>query len=261
MLPKRTGHDAAVTWADAPLLLAAGFAAGIIGTVAGLASLVSYPVLLAVGLPPVAANVTNTVALIGSGLGAAAGSRPELRGAGGTVARLGGVVAAGGAAGAALLLLGPPGSFERVVPFLIGGASVALLLQPRIRSWAARRHGGRRTVPVLLFAVAIYGGYFGAAAGVMMLALLASTRDEPLVRSNALKNVLLGIANAVAAVGFAAYGPVDWPAAGMMAAGVLAGGWTGPAIGRRLPERALRVTVGVAGLGLAVKLLLDAFPA
>jgi uncharacterized membrane protein YfcA len=250
-----------VTPPIALLLVAAGFAAGLCGTTAGLASLFSYPALLAAGLPPLAANVTNTVALTVSSVGAAAGSRTELTGQAPTLRRFAPVVLLGGGAGAALLLLTPPGAFATVVPVLIAAASLALLAQPWLRR-AAERHGagrtGTRAVPAGLFAgmfaVSAYGGYFGAAAGVLMLALLLVGLPLSLLQGNALKNVLLGLANAVAAVGFAAVGPVDWAAVAPMAAGLLVGARLGPAVARRLPATGLRITIGVAGLGLAAAL-------
>ena len=238
------------------LLLGAGFAAGLCGTVAGLASLFSYPALLAAGLPPRAANVTNTVALTVTSVGAAAGSRAELAGQGPLLRRLAPLMLLGGAVGAALLLVAPARTFEAVVPWLIAAASVALLLQPWIRR-AARGHApgrdGRTPVTTLvgLFAVSVYGGYFGAAAGVLMLALLLVRLPLTLLQGNAVKNVLLGVANAAAAVGFVLVGPVSWPAVAPMAAGLLVGSRLGPAVARRLPATALRIGIGVAGLGLA----------
>ena len=213
-------------------LVAAGLGAGLVGSVAGLASLVSYPALLAAGLPPLAANVTNTVALTANGVGAAAGSAPELRGQWPRVARLAVLMAAGGAAGAALLLVLPAASFERVVPVLVAAAAALLLAQPALRRAAARRHPdpvrARRTRALGVLGSATYGGYFGAAAGVVLLAVLQATTDDSLARSNAHKNVLLGVSNGVAAVGFAVLAPVDWGAAAAMAVGVVVGGRIGP---------------------------------
>jgi uncharacterized membrane protein YfcA len=242
------------------LLVAAGVAAGLAGSIAGLASLFSYPALLGVGLPPTAANVTNTVALCVVGAGAAAGSRQELAGQGPAVRRTVLVVAVGGASGAALLLATPAAAFERIVPFLVGGASVVLLLQPRLRA-AADRAGTRSAAPMLvgLLAAAVYAGYFGAAAGVVMLALLLVGLPVTLLQGNALKNVLLGLANGVAAAGFAVFGPVHWAAVLPLAAGLAVGSYTGPAVARRLPAGALRVGIGLAGIGLAVALALDAY--
>jgi uncharacterized protein len=246
--------------ADVVLLLVAGVVAGVAGSVAGLASLVSYPALLAVGLPPLTANVTNTVALVGYSLSAAAFSRRELAGQAGRLRRLAMVTVVGGATGAALLLSTPAEVFELLVPLLIGGASLVLLLQPQI----TRLTGGMvdEGSPALLagvFAVGVYGGYFGAAAGVVLLALLTVSVAEPLARLVAARNLSLGLANAMAAVGFALFGPVRWAAAAPLAAGFLVGGALGPGLVRRLPGARLRVAIALLGLGLAVKLGVDTF--
>ncbi|NMH98128.1 sulfite exporter TauE/SafE family protein [Pseudonocardia acidicola] len=242
------------------LLVVAGVAAGLCGSIAGLASLFSYPALLAIGLPPTTANVTNTVSLAFSSIGSAAGSRPELTGQGPTIRRFALLVIFGGAAGAGLLLLTPPGGFEKIVPFLVAGASVVLLLQPWIKTVAVESaHRGGPLVILGIVAVAVYGGYFGAAAGVLMLVLLLTALPVSLLQANGLKNVLLGLANGVAAVGFALFGPVQWSAVLPMAIGLLVGAWTGPAVARRVPTAALRTAIALAGVGLAVKLGIDAF--
>lgn len=244
------------------LLVLAGIGAGLSGSIAGLASLFSYPALLAAGLPPVTANVTNTVALTCSSLGSVVGSRPELAGQGGTVKRFALLTAAGGALGAALVLLTPPGAFERIVPFLVGGASVVLLFQPWFRPVPQPQAGVPRTsasVVAGVFAVAVYGGYFGAAAGVLMLALILVSLPVSLLQGNALKNVLLGLANGIAAVGFAFFGGVDWLAALPLAIGLLAGARVGPVVSRRIPTAALRIGIALAGLGLAVTLAVGAY--
>jgi uncharacterized membrane protein YfcA len=264
--------------------------AGLVSVVASLASLVSYPVLLALGLPPLSANVTNTVALLFTGAGATAGSRRELAGQGGRVRRLGLAAAAGGAAGAAVLLLTPASSFELVAPVLIGAGSVVLLAQPAIRrrvqarghaagtdgttgtdgsavgpagadvgaagvGGAGRAGGDRgRALRVAVFGVAVYVGYFGAAGGILMLAVLATALDESLPRTNAVKNAISGLANGAAAIGFALFGPVRWAYVLPLAAGFLIGGWAGPAVVRRLPAGVLRVGVAVAGMAVALKL-------
>jgi uncharacterized protein len=266
-------------------LLGAGVLAGLVSVVASLASLVSYPVLLALGLPPLSANVTNTVALLFTGAGAAAGSRRELAGQGGRVRRLGAAAAAGGAAGAAVLLLTPASSFELVAPVLIGGGSVVLLAQPAVRrrlqargsadgaagtgggaagldeagldeAGGAGRPGGDRgrALRVAVFGVAVYVGYFGAAGGILMLAVLATALDESLARTNAVKNAISGLANTAAAIGFAVFGPVRWAFVLPLATGFLIGGWAGPAVVRRLPAGVLRAGVAVAGMVIAVKL-------
>jgi uncharacterized membrane protein YfcA len=246
--------------ADVVLLVIAGVVAGVAGSVAGLASLVSYPALLAVGLPALTANVTNTVALIMYTLSAASFSRTELAGQAGRVRRLALITAVGGAAGAALLLSTPAPVFEQLVPLLIGGASLVLLLQPVI----TRLTGGvvderSPAVAAGVFAVGVYGGYFGAAAGVVLLALLTVSVAEPLARLVAARNVSLGLANTVAAIGFALFGPVRWAAAAPLAAGFLVGGSLGPGLVRRLPGARLRVAIAVLGLGLAVKLAFDTY--
>ncbi len=243
-----------------PLLVGVGMVAGIVSTVASVASVVSYPALLAIGLPPLSANVTNTVALAFAGAGAAAGSRPELAGQGTRVWRLGMVTACGGATGAALLLLTPPRTFEVVAPCLIGVASLVILVQPMARGLATGAgHTRDRLLTAGVYAVSIYTGYFGAAGGILMLAVLAAKLSEPLVRVNAIKNVVSGLANAVAAVGFAFFGPVLWTAAVPLAAGFLVGGWAGPSLVRRLPAPALRVIVGAAGLLVAAKLAVSTY--
>jgi uncharacterized membrane protein YfcA len=245
---------------DAFLLLAAGTLGGVFSTVASVASLVTYPVLLALGVPALSANMTNTVSLVLTGAGSVAGSRPELAGQGRRVLGLGAVTALGGAAGAAVLLTAPAGSFTLVVPVLIAGASVVLLVQPAMRRRAKAPSGepglARRAA---LFAVAMYVGYFGAGAGILLLIVLTGMLDEPLVRVNAVKNAVSGMANATASVCFALFGDVRWGFVAPLAAGFLIGGWLGPAIARRVPAGAFRVFVSACGLGLAVKLGLSAY--
>jgi uncharacterized membrane protein YfcA len=242
------------------VLLAAGTAGGILSTAVSIASLVTYPVLLALGVPPLSANMTNTVSLVLTGAGSAASSRPELAGLGRRVLRLGAVTALGGAAGATVLLTTPAGDFTVVVPVLIGGASLVLLVQPRIKRLAPTPDGGNRVARLAgLFAVATYVGYFGAAAGVMLLVVLIGIIDEPLVRVNAVKNAVSGMANATAAVCFALAGEVRWTLVIPLAAGFLIGGWIGPVIARRIPAGPLRVVVSLCGIGLAVKLGLSAY--
>ena len=242
------------------VLLAAGTVGGIFSTAVSIASLVSYPVLLALGVPPLSANMTNTVSLVLTGAGSVASSRPELAGLGRRVLRLGAVTAAGGAAGAAGLLTTPADAFIRVVPVLIGGASLLLLIQPRISALEPAPGRGHRAVHgAALFAVAMYVGYFGAAAGIMLLVVLSSMIDEPLVRTNAVKNALSGMANATAAVCFALFGEVRWELVVPLAAGFLIGGWIGPAIARRIPAGPFRIMIGLAGIGLAIRLGISAY--
>ena len=242
-------------------LVGAGLLGGLLASIGGLASLASYPALLLAGLSPMSANVTNTVALVATLGGAVAGSQPELAGQGRFVGRLCAISVVGGACGAALLLTTPPGVFERLVPVLIAAASVVLLLAPRLRR-DLPPGAGHRPGPFVqagIFLVSVYAGYFGAAAGVIMLAILTAVSHEPLARINAAKNLIAGAANAVAAVVFAVIGPVHWVAAPALALGSLAGGWLGPKIVRRVPARPLQTAIAVAGLGLAAKLAVDAF--
>jgi len=249
---------------DSFFLVLAGFGGGLVGSVAGLASLVSYPALLAVGLPPVTANVSNTVALVFSSVGSVWGSRPELTGQRARVRHLGYVAVAGGVTGAVLLLATPSSAFVLVVPWLIGLASLGILIprRPAAASDAVRtaaHHPPGVVVVICVFLVAVYGGYFGAGAGVVLLAILLITTAEPLARSNAMKNVLLGMANGVAALFFVAFGPVHWAAVIPLAIGFLVGGRLGPIIVRRAPAGPLRVIIACGGLGLAVHLGLDAY--
>lgn len=241
------------------LLLVAGVAAGIVGTVAGLASLVSYPALLAFGLPPLAANVTNTTAMTSVMAGAAAGARPELRGLSRRLLPLSLCAAAGGAAGAVLLLWLPASTFTAVVPWLVAAGSLLLLLRDRVRLWAellrARQRpttaGGRWTWALAVAATGVYAGYFGAAAGIIMLAILSVRYAEPFPVTNAVKSIVTGSGNLVAMAVYVVMAPVDWSAALLLGTGLAVGGWAGPQIVRHLPERPLRYAIAVAGFGLA----------
>lgn len=243
---------------DAVLLMAAGLAAGLAGSMAGLASLFSYPALLAAGLPPVAANVTNTVALFTNTVGTAAGSRTELRGQGRRLLHLSLLAAVGGTLGAALLLATPASAFESFVPWLIALGSVLILVREPLRRLVTRlRPRTGRTSPALMGAVllvGVYGGYFGAAAGVLMLAVLSLWASEPLPVTNAVKNIATGVANSTAAVAYAFLAPVHWGAAAALGLGCLVGARLGPAAVRRLPEKPLRIGIALGGLGLAASL-------
>ncbi len=249
-----------MTAIQALALLGTGIAGGLASTVASVASVVSYPALLAFGLPPLSANVTNTMSLVLTGAGSVLGSRPELAGQRDRVLRLGLVSVFGGATGAAVLLLAPPAAFGLVVPVLIGAASVVLLVQPMIGALSPRpdaERSPRRLAGV--FCAAVYIGYFGAAGGVLMIALLGTMISESLIRLNALKNAILGGANAVASVIFAVFAPVHWLFVPPLAVGFLIGGYTGPRLVRRLPVKALRLFVALCGLVLAVKLGVSAY--
>jgi uncharacterized membrane protein YfcA len=240
-------------------LVLAGFGGGLVGSVAGLASLVSYPALLAVGLPPVSANVSNTVALVFGGLGSVAGSAVELDGQRAKARRLGRIAFTGGACGALLLLATPASDFVRIVPWLIAVGSLAILVRRSDGLAASKLAHATWLLNVGVFVVAVYAGYFGAAAGVLLLALLLFTSADTLPRSNALKNLLTLLANAVAAVAFALFGPVRWWAVVPLAVGFLVGGWLGPVVVRNVPAGLLRAVIACGGMGLAVHLGLDAY--
>lgn len=232
------------------LLVVAGAVAGIVGTAGGITSLISYPALLAIGLSTLRADATNIVALVACWPGSALASGPELAGRGRWAWRRGLLAAAGGAGGGVLLMSTPAGAFSRIVPFLLCAAAVAVLIQPRLRSLRRGRSGLLQ--PVGVASISLYDGYFGAGAGVMMLALMLVTADERLPRANALKNMLIGAATAAGAIVLAFIAPVDWAAAGPIGAGLLAGGLLGPSVARRAPIGALRWAVALTGIGLAV---------
>jgi len=241
-------------------LAGAGALAGLVGTAGGITSLVSYPALLLAGIAPLQANVANIVALVACWPGSALASRPELAGKGAWLRRWGVVAALGGTAGSVLLLVTPAGVFGQVVPFLVVIGSLALLLQPRIAAWQARRaapgRGSLLLLPVGLFA-SVYNGYFGAGSGVLLLALLLLTTEPSLVSANALKNMLVGAATITSAVLFALFAHVDWTAVAPLAAGTFLGSLAGPRVARRLPPGLLRWLVALTGLALAVRLWID----
>lgn len=244
--------------AEVLLLTGAGFLAGVVGSAGGTASLISYPALLSVGISPLLANVTNSVAFVTAWPGAAIGSRPELRGQGTWLRRWAPVVVAGSAAGATLLIITPSQVFDQLVPFLLAFAAITLLLQPRISWWLARRPNANNRVllPGGMIAVSAYDGYWGAGSGVMTLALLMTTNEAHLPRSNALKNMVLGIADVTCCIIFVFFMPVDWAAAAPMAVGILLGSMLGPTFTRHIPAAVLRTAAALAGLVLAIHLWL-----
>lgn len=241
--------------AQAGALFLAGIAGGIVSVLVSLASLVTYPALLAVGLPPVSANVTNTVALVFNAIGAGVGARPELVGQRPTLLRLAIVAGAGGATGALLLLAFPGRWFELIAPVLIAAASVSVLAQP----WLQRRarfqpRGITVATATAFFATTVYVGYFGAAGGILSLFALSSIIDRRLVEVNAAKAVLMGAANGVAALAFILFGPVAWAAVVPLAGGLFVGGLIGPWIARRLPSGVFRGLIAISGLAVATVL-------
>lgn len=256
-----------MTIGEALLLFVAGIGGGLTGSIAGLASLVTYPALLAYGLPAITANVTNTVALVFSSTGSVWGSWPELRDQLARVVRLSLAGTVGGALGGVLLLETSADSFEKVVPALIAIASAAILLRRRLVVAAVEAdhshdhvgHHGRWGFLAAVAVVGVYGGYFGAGAGVMLLALLLFVTGEPLPSANGVKNAVLGCANGVAALGFVFFGDVRWAVVAPLGLGLLIGGRVGPIVVRRSPAGPLRIVIAIAGLGLAIHLGLDAY--
>jgi uncharacterized membrane protein YfcA len=244
---------------QAVLLVPVGILAGLSGSIAGLASLISYPALLAVGLAPVSANVTNTVSLVFNGVGSVSASRPELHGQRAHIVRVAAAGVAGGIAGGLLLLATPSHSFELIVPWLIGLGAVAILLPRRTVVHLDSGHVGSRAMLPAVLLISVYGGYFGAAAGVLMLAVFLATTAAPLPRATALKNVALGGANVVAAMIFVFFSPVDWAAVVPLAAGFFLGGRLGPVVVRNSPAGALRSLIAAGGLGLAIYLGVSAY--
>jgi uncharacterized protein len=235
----------------------AGVVAGAVNTIVGSGSLITFPTLLAVGFPPVTANVSNTVGLVFGSISGAWGYRRELRGQLRRTLTLGAGSAAGALVGAILLLALPSSVFDAVVPLLILLAVALMAFRPTptpehepLRAHLGPACGGT-------FLTGIYGGYFGAAQGVILLAVLRLAFGDDLQRLNAIKNVLAGIANGVAAVLFIAVADVAWDAAALLAGGSILGGFVGSAYGRRLPELWLRRIVIVGGTIVAVILLVD----
>jgi uncharacterized membrane protein YfcA len=234
----------------------AAFAAGVINAVAGGGTLVTFPTLVAVGIPSVQANVTNTVALCPGYLGGASAQRGELIGLERLVRELAVVGAAGALVGSALLLTISDSTFEFVVPFLILLACALLLLQDRLRTLIERHRpegAHRAALPAAIFAGAIYGGFFGAGLGIMMLAVLGILVPEPMRRLNAVKSTMALVINGVAALFFVFTGKVVWEVAVIMAVTSLAGGHLGGRIASRLDPDVFRVLVVVFGVAVAVK--------
>jgi uncharacterized membrane protein YfcA len=240
-------------------LLAAAVVAGAVNAVAGGGSLISFPALLAVGYPALTANATNIVAVLPGYLGGSVAYRGELRGQGGRSVALGVGAAVGALVGSVLLLTLPASVFELVAPMLILVACVLLAAQPLVERLRARSAGSRGhrspALHLLVFGAAVYGGYFGAALGIMLLAVLELALRDGLQRLNALKGLLSLVIGAVSALYLAVFGPVALAPAAIMAVGSLIGGHAGVSLARRLPARALRAVVVVYGVGVAIALL------
>ena len=250
---------------EACLVALAGVAAGTINTVVGSGTLITFPTLLAFGVPPVTANISNAIGLVPGSVSGAVGYRRELVGQRDRVLRLSMWTLVGAVAGAGLLLVLPVGAFEAIVPALIVLGLVLVVCQPRLSAWVAKRHADLGGVPEsgagwgrpAVGLVGVYCGYFGAAQGVLMMAILGIGVDESLQRLNAVKNVLAALGNGAAGLVFviAAFGTVDWTVVALIAVGSTIGGQLGATVGRRLPTGLLRGLIVAVGVVAVVALL------
>ncbi|WP_017590785.1 sulfite exporter TauE/SafE family protein [Nocardiopsis ganjiahuensis] len=245
---------------EALAILLAGVAAGGINAIAGSGTLFTFPVLLALGYPPITATVSNSIGLAPGTLSGTIAYRRELAGQKTRLIRFGTMSFFGAMTGAMLLIYLPSGVFESVVPFMIGGACVLIVLQPRITKWARSRKpaskNGGPWMPVGAYGAGTYGGYFAAAQGIILISLLGATLDDDLQRLNALKNALATIANSTAAVFYIVLASPAWPVVGLIAVGTIVGGYLGANFGRKLSPAALRVVLVVVGLTAAVQLVM-----
>jgi len=242
------------------LLLLGGLGAGIFNGVAGGGSLISFPLLLALGYPALTANVTNTVGIWPGYLGGAAGFRHQISGQRERLVRLSPVAVLGGIAGAILLLTTSSATFRSIAPWLVLAASVLFAGQPLLRrALDGSSHAPPRTRPVLLsggmFVASVYGGYFGAGMGVMLLAILGLALPDTIARTSGLRTALSILVNGVAAAVFLIHGGLAWRAVALLAAGSLVGGWIGAKVALSIPAMALRIVVVAVGLTTVVKLL------
>lgn len=240
----------------------AGLAAGAINTLVGSGTLITFPVLLAFGYAPVTANVSNTIGLVPGSVSGAVGYRRELAGQRGRALRLGAMSLAGGITGAVLLLVLPAAAFKAIVPVFIALALVLTLLQPRIALWLVKREidlerRGALLVPLAVYLTGVYGGYFGAAQGILLLAILGVALAQDLQRTNALKNVLAGLVNGVAGLYFAFAAHVEWGPAAIIACASILGAQLGARYGRRLPPDALRAVIVAVGVFAIVRLVVN----
>jgi uncharacterized protein len=245
----------------AVLLAGAGVVAGTVNTLAGAGSLLTFPALLAVGLSPLAANVSNCLGMIPGSVSGAYGMRDQLAGRRAQLVRWSLWAAAGSLVGAAVLLARPSSAFDRVVPLLVGAAGLLVLAQPYVVRLTRRAEGGdpSRAAGPGVAAVAVYSGYFGAAQGIMFVGVLGVLAPQPLRRTNAVKNVLAVTANGGAGLVYAVAAPVDWTAVLLLAVGTAAGGPIGAALARRVPPGPLRLGIAAVALGVAVQLGLEAW--
>ncbi|QIM20903.1 sulfite exporter TauE/SafE family protein [Phycicoccus sp. HDW14] len=243
---------------EALLVVLAGIGAGTINTVVGSGTLITFPTLLLLGIPPVTANVSNNIGLVPGSLTGAVGYRSELVGAAPVLRRLVPMSLLGGALGAVLLLVLDPAVFKAVVPVLIVVGIALVVVGPRLSAWSQRRReegrstraGHARAMALGTFGTGVYGGYFGAAQGIILMGILGALSSEPLQRLNGYKNVLATIVNGVAAVVFllVARDRIDWLVVLLIAVGSTIGGVLGATVGRRLPPPVLRGVIVVVGL-------------
>ena len=244
---------------DTLLILAAGVVAGAVNAIAGGGTLISFPALLAAGLSPITANITSSVGLLAGYASGSMAYREELRGQQARARGLAVAAVLGGVAGALLLLATPGDAFEGVVPFLVLIASVLLAIQPRMARALASRgqlpdHPGWQA-QVAVGVASVYGSYFGAGLGVILLAVLGLLLADGMQRLNALKGVLSLVVNLAGVLVFVVAAEVDWAAAGLLAVGAVVGAYLGVRLARRLPAQAVRAAVVVTGVGVAVVLL------
>lgn len=253
-----------MTWGDGTLIALAGMVAGLINVVVGSGTLVTFPTLLALGYSPIVANVSNTVGLVPGSFAGVVSYRRELSDQRTRVVRLAVASLLGGIVGAVLLLTLPSAAFEAVVPVLIGLGCVLVAVQPmvstRLRERAERDIGrpayGWAVVWILVLLTGVYGGYFGAAQGVLLLAVMGIGIGDDMQRLNAVKNVLAMLVNAVAGLIFVFSAPVDWAVVALIAAGAVVGGGIGARVGRRLPPQAFRGFVVLVGVVAILALVL-----
>ncbi|WP_406509223.1 sulfite exporter TauE/SafE family protein [Streptomyces sp. NBC_00212] len=250
---------------EALAVFAAGIGAGTINTIVGSGTLLTFPVLLATGLPPITANVSNALGLVPGSISGAIGYRNELRGQTRRVLRLGAAALLGGLAGAILLLALPSSSFDAIVPVLVGAALVLVLFQPRLAAAIKRRREARGTeahpeggaaLLAGLFLASMYGGYFGAAQGVLYLSLMGLLLSDSLQRVNAVKNILGAVVNGIAAVFFLFVAEFNWTAVLLIAVGSTIGGQIGAKVGRRLKPAVLRGVIIAVGIVAILQLTL-----
>lgn len=248
-------------WWEIVVIAFAGLWAGTINTVVGSGTLVTFPVLVALGYPPVTATTSNAIGLISGSITGAWGYRKELEGHGRRLLRYGVASFFGAIGGTVLLLSLPPDAFETIVPVLVGLSVLLVVVQPtltkRLRGRSSGERSGGPLLFFLVFLIGIYGGYFTAAQGIMLVGVMGLLLSEPLQRVNGFKNALSAVVNLVAGVIYAFVAPVSWPVVGIIAVSSIAGGLLGARIGRKLPPTALRWVIVVIGILAIARLLTE----